>query len=152
MNFVKVRVQLSWWDFASPWGTLTFTDSLSVETDDVVTAANFVSGPRGPTVNGIDFTESIPSPPGGAGPVDETYIFALPPGLFPVSQPITARVDFLQQEFYELPAVTISLSEDNITYVVAGSGMGGDEIPLSLVPVVASDFWTDHKGTRELNV
>lgn len=151
MNFVKVRVQLSWWDPASPWITLAFTDALSVETDDVVEAANYVSGPRGPTVNTIDFTESIPSPTGGGGPIDEEYVFAIPPGLFPTELPITGKVMFINQETYGLADVTISFSENGTDFAVAGTGVAGDDIPLTVTETVSS-FWTDFNGTRERDV
>jgi len=152
-NFVRVRIRGTFWSASDSWGELLFRDSDFALSNNILSGANFVSGPRS-VVAGVYFgNDGIEG--SDDGPVDEEFTFVIPPGELP--DPAECRLVF--SFGYQPYEIDISLSDDGVSFALAGSGevvvLGdGSTDWFSLTQTAPSvlPFWTDYVLTREEGV
>lgn len=141
---IKVRIRASVWSVGD-W--LYFNVSTEGDTSvDLLESGAFISGPRAPYTNPFTYQTSIFA--SMDDPVDEEFVFAVP-SLGGGDSLVSAYMACYNSgsESYMPLVIDYYLSFDGVTFELAGSGVDGENISLSIGP--AEPFWADYVKTRE---
>lgn len=148
--YVKVVVRSTYWDHNDSFASLKFSPTgAGTYGDDLIEAANWLSGPFGPTYHGPTGQEGLVGPDGG--PSELEFVFLAPDGM--LTMPCDAQMLF--SSAYDAHEVDVLTSPDGVTYTLSATV----EVPLSVSfdPIdfamsgsaVFVPWWTDHNNTQE---
>lgn len=147
-NFAKVRVVGSYWSFTDALGYFYFRDASSTAGEDMLADDYYVSGPRALSYVGAISKQGVFGP--NSGPVDEEFVFILPPDF---ASAVEAIVEFVYG--YDPYEITLSLSDDGVTFADVGTattaddGFGNYRVTIPLGPAEPPRFWTDFTNSAE---